>query len=220
VSKRDRYRSRTVPVDEFDNQNDDVVDVDQEESDEDTSEYQQIHWSSESDEWATPASLLRPLDEAVGGFDLDPCSGAESRSIAPETYTAEDDGLARRWFGSVWCNPPYSDVADWIEKARVESRREPVDVVLVLVPARTSTKWFHKFAATATAICFIEGRLSFGDATNSAPFPSMLLAFGAIEDPLYEFLSKRGVVFVDGERYSPTRQSSLEAAAGGGESRE
>ncbi|QLH85035.1 adenine methyltransferase [Halosimplex pelagicum] len=185
------------------------------------SEYHQVHWSDESDEWATPPSLLRPLDDAVRGFDLDPCSGAEARSIAPETYTEEDDGLARRWFGTVWCNPPYSDAADWIEKARNESRRDEVEVVLVLLPARTSTQWFQKFAATATALCFIEGRLRFGDAEDDAPFPSVLLAFGDVSGELYDFLQKRGAVFIDGERYSPTRQVTLGAVAtDGGESGE
>jgi phage N-6-adenine-methyltransferase len=203
--------------DDRDDQEESADDTDQEEA----SEYQQVHWSDESDEWATPPELLRPLDDAVGGFDLDPCSGAEARSIAPETYTEEDDGLARRWFGAVWCNPPYSDAADWIEKARNESRRDEVEVVLVLLPARTSTQWFQKFAATATALCFIEGRLRFGDAEDDAPFPSVLLAFGDVSGELYDFLQKRGVVFIDGERYSPTRQISLDAVAtGGGESGE
>lgn len=173
------------------------------------SEYQQVHWSSDSDEWATPPSLVRPLDEAVDGFDLDPCSGAESRSIADETYTKADDGLAQRWHGIVWCNPPYSDVADWIEKARLEAGRDAVELVVVLVSARTSTQWFHKFASRAAAVCFIEGRLSFGDADNSAPFPSMLLAFGEPTEAVIEAFADRGAVFIDGERYSPTRQATL-----------
>jgi len=180
------------------------------------SEYQQVHWSSDSDEWATPPELLRPLDDAVDGFDLDPCSGAEERSVAAETYTQDDDGLAQHWHGAVWCNPPYSDVAAWMEKARIEARRDAVDVVIVLVPARTSTQWFHKFASYAVALCFIEGRLSFGDAENSAPFPSMLLAFGDVPETVVDAFDDRGAVFVDGERFTPTRQVTLGAVSNSG----
>jgi len=110
-------------------------------------------------------------------------------------------------------NPPYSDVKDWLEKARIESARDDVELVLVLVPARTSTQWFHGYAVDSTAICFLEGRLRFGDATDDAPFPSMLLAYGDISAELYDFLVSRGTVYVDGTRYEPTRQIDLGAVA-------
>ena len=99
----------TSLVEDSDNASETADSTDESTPDEGYSEYQQVHWSDESDEWATPPSLLRPLDEAVGGFDLDPCSGAEERSIAPETYTESDDGLSKLWHGRVWVNPPYSD---------------------------------------------------------------------------------------------------------------
>jgi len=202
--------------DDREDQDEDQLD---DEADDEVSEYQQVHWSDESDEWATPPSLLRPLDEAVGGFDLDPCSGAEERSIAPETYTESDDGLSKRWHGRVWCNPPYSDVEDWLEKARFEIGRDDVELVLVLLPARTSTQWFHRFAVESTAICFLEGRLRFGDASDDAPFPSILIAYGDLSDGLYQTLVDLGTVYVDGERYQPTRQIELAdvASEGGSE---
>lgn len=177
--------------------------------DEEVSEYHQVHWSDETDEWATPKWLLRTLEEAVDGFDLDPASGAETRSIASETYTEEEDGLSRRWSGTVWLNHPYSDSEDWLEKARYESKREEVDLVLDLAPARPSTDWFQKFAVQATAICFLDGRLRFGDAENDAPFPSMLLAFEDVSDQLLETLDSLGAVFLDGRKYEETRQLEL-----------
>lgn len=169
----------------------------------------ETHFSSETDEWATPPELLRPLADAVGGFDLDPCSGAERKSIASDTYTKADDGLAQKWFGAVWMNPPYSEIADWMEKASTEVRREQVDSVIALVPARTSTQWFHNYAAEASAIAFVEGRLQFGDADNSAPFPSAVVVFGDVEDDVYSFLSNRGMVFHDYGREQRTEQTRL-----------
>ena len=51
----------------------------------------------------------------------------------------------------------------------------------MLLPARTDTKWFHQFCMDANVVsevCFVKGRLKFGDQTNSAPFPSMVVTFG------------------------------------------
>ena len=51
-------------------------------------------------------------------------------------------------------------------------------MVVMLLPARTDTAWFHDYVMEATEIRFIRGRLKFGDAVNSAPFPSMVVIFG------------------------------------------
>lgn len=178
------------------------------------SDFHDTHWSSDTDEWATPPDLLRPLNHAVGGFDLDPCSGAEERSIARETYTAEDDGLSQNWAGRVWMNPPYSDVADWMEKAHLEALGGDVECVVTLVPARTSTQWYHNWASEASALCFLEGRLSFGDADNSAPFPSLIAVFGAVPDALEAALDRRGAVFRQQQRAQRTVQATLPVPGG------
>lgn len=49
--------------------------------------------------------------------------------------------------------------------------------VVMLLPARTDTKWFHEYICGKAEIRFIEGRLKFGGAENSAPFPSMIIVF-------------------------------------------
>lgn len=170
------------------------------------------HFGSKTDAWATPPDLLRPLDDAVGGFDLDPCSGAERQCIAEERYTKEDDGLSQPWFGAVWCNPPYSDMEGWIRKALDESHRDAVKTVVVLAPARTSTQWFHRYAAKASVLAFIEGRLTFGDKRDqvrNAPFPSILATFGECPDALLETLERKGLVFDQADRWQRTVQEGL-----------
>jgi len=166
-----------------------------------------VHFSDDTDEWATPPDLLRPLDRAVGGFDLDPCSGAEERSIAPETYSEEDDGLARPWFGSVWCNPPYSAADDWADKARGEASRDEVDTVVLLLASRTSTAWFQDRTAEGDRVCFIRGRLRFGDAEDDAPFPSLLIVFGDVPEALDRVLRVKGVTFRPGDRLGSTQEA-------------
>jgi hypothetical protein len=69
-------------------------------------------------------------------------------------------------------NPPYGrDIGKWMKKAS-----ESDATVVCLVPARTDTKWWHDYAMKGE-ITFIRGRLKFGNAVNSAPFPSAVVVF-------------------------------------------
>lgn len=133
-----------------------------------------VHFSSKTDEWATPQDYFNKISEEFGGFDLDPCCTVESAK-APSFFTKEYDGLSKRWWGKVWMNPPYGrEIIKWMKKA-YESSLEGV-VVVCLVPARTDTKWWHEYAMKGE-IRFIRGRLKFGGSKNSAPFPSALVVF-------------------------------------------
>ena len=132
-------------------------------------------FTSNSDEWATPQELFDVLD-AEFDFDLDPCSTDENCKCKNH-YTISEDGLHKTWGGCrVFCNPPYSKIAKWVEKCYREGTKDNTIVVL-LIPARTDTKYFHDFIYCRAEIRFIKGRLKFGKATNSAPFPSMIVIF-------------------------------------------
>jgi len=61
----------------------------------------------------------------------------------------------------------------WVKKA---SESEGGAVVM-LIPARTDTRYFHEYIYGKSEIRFIKGRLKFGDSKNSAPFPSMIVVF-------------------------------------------
>ena len=76
----------------------------------------------------------------------------------------------------VFCNPPYSQIEKWAAKAFYETKQDSTLVVL-LIPARTDTKYFHNYIVGRAEIRFIKGRLKFGGGKNSAPFPSMLVIF-------------------------------------------
>ena len=80
----------------------------------------------------------------------------------------------------VWCNPPYGrEIGKWVEKAYKESLEGAT--VVMLLPARTDTKWFHDYIYGKAEIRFVRGRLKFGDSKNSAPFPSMVVVYrGAV----------------------------------------
>lgn len=136
-------------------------------------------FSSRSDEWPTDQAVVDDWARRVGPFGLDPCATAASAK-APRFFTTEDDGLSRDWAaecrgGAVWLNAPYSDVEAWITKALAESARGCT--VVALLPARTCTRWFHVVIAAQDRceLWFCRGRLRFGNAKASAPFPSIVV---------------------------------------------
>jgi phage N-6-adenine-methyltransferase len=133
-----------------------------------------VHFSSSTDEWATPASFFNKCNEQYGPFDLDPCATDENHKC-DNYYTRESNGLAHDWVGRVWMNPPYGrEIGEWMRKAWIESTRGAL--VVCLVPSRTDTAWWHDYAAKGE-VTFIRGRLKFGGHENPAPFPSALVVF-------------------------------------------
>ena len=134
-------------------------------------------FSSNSDEWATPREIYEELDKEFN-FNLDPCASDDNHKCE-KYYTQAENGLSYTWGGyRVFCNPPYSNIASWIKKAWQERTKENTLVVL-LIPARTDTKYFHEYIYQRAEIRFIKGRLKFGESKNSAPFPSMVVIYRA-----------------------------------------
>lgn len=125
--------------------------------------------TSNTDLWATPQYFFDCLNEEFG-FTLDVCANKDNAKC-DKYYTKEQDGLAQRWEGNCWMNPPYGrEIGKWCERAFNSGV-----LVVGLLPARTDTKWFHDYIYGKAEIRFIKGRLKFGDAKNSAPFPSMVV---------------------------------------------
>ena len=132
-----------------------------------------VHFSSASDEWATPEDLFRELDD-IFHFDLDACASVKNTKC-PRFFSKEQDSLQQQWKGTVWMNPPYGRcISAFMRKALEESKRGVT--VVCLVPSRTDTTWWHKYARQGQII-FLRGRLRFGGATASAPFPSAIVIY-------------------------------------------
>ena len=128
------------------------------------------------DEWLTPPHVI----EALGSFDLDPCSPINRPwETAKNHYTILDDGLKKPWAGRVWCNPPYGlEAAKWLDRCADHGN------ALALIFARTETRMFFDHVwPKASGILFLEGRLYFHHvcgkraAANSGA-PSVLVAYG------------------------------------------
>ncbi len=143
---------------------------------------QKTLFSSDSGEWETPNEIFLPLDEEFR-FELDVCASHENHKCA-EYFTIEDDCFTQSWVrnGWFWMNPPYGRILiNFIRKAIQEVLRGAKGVILV--PARTDTKWWSFFWSHKThrprlwvkEIRFIRGRVKFVGAKNAAPFPSAII---------------------------------------------
>lgn len=136
-----------------------------------------VMFSSKTDEWATPQEFFDDLNREFH-FTLDPCA-LPHNAKCEKFYSPKDDGLIQNWGGEkVFCNPPYGRaISEWVRKCYTEAQK-PNTTVVALIPARTDTKYFHKYIyGKAKEIRFIKGRLKFGNSKNSAPFPSMVVIF-------------------------------------------
>lgn len=134
-----------------------------------------IVFSREKDEWLTPKKLFDDLNKEFH-FELDPCT-TEANPLGTKKFnTIISNGLTTEWNCNVFINPPYSKIKDWVKKAYEENKKYGFNVVMLL-PVRTSNKWFHEFIYNKAEIRFIKGRLKFSNSLNSAPFPSMIVIF-------------------------------------------
>lgn len=132
-----------------------------------------VHFSSKTNEWSTPQDFFDKINQEFS-FTIDVAATKENAKCE-RYYTKDEDALTKSWDNEiVWCNPPYGrELHKWVEKA---SRARGGQVVM-LIPARTDTRYFHEYIYGKAEIRFIKGRLKFGNSKNSAPFPSMLVIF-------------------------------------------
>ena len=135
--------------------------------------------SSKDMSWGTPQDFFDKLNREFC-FNLDPCATTETAKCK-RYYTKNDDGLSKNWIGkTVFCNPPYGkEIKNWVKKCWEEGQKENT-IVVMLIPARTDTIYFHQYIYPFAEIRFIKGRLKFvgkQKGSGSAPFPSMIVVF-------------------------------------------
>jgi len=131
-------------------------------------------YSSNTGEWETPWNLFNQLDREFH-FTLDVCA-TPSNTKCKRFYSPEDNALIQPWTGTVFCNPPYGrSISNWIKKGYEESQKG--STVVMLLPARTDTAWWHDYVMKAHEIRLIRGRIKFLPLDCPAPFPSCIVVF-------------------------------------------
>lgn len=130
----------------------------------------------EVDDRGTMPEVFDPISERFGGFTVDVAAAAHNAKVE-RFYTIDDDGLAQSWSGEkVWCNPPYSNIEPWLEKAWFEFERpdygagKPAELIVMLLPAnRTEQGWWQRHVeprrdrgeTRGLRVEFLSGRLRF-----------------------------------------------------------
>lgn len=139
----------------------------------------EVMFSSKTGMWETPQDFFDKWD-SIYDFHIDVCATKEDTKCE-KFISPEQDALVTPWnlennpHYTMWCNPPYGrGIGKWVKKAS-----ETIGTVVMLLPARIDTKWFHEYIYEKENVCtiFIAGRLKFGGSKNSAPFPSMIVIF-------------------------------------------
>lgn len=125
-----------------------------------------VHYSHQTDKWFTPEWLYKRLHEKFG-FNHDPA--------LRDKINWENDGLHTEWGTRTFCNPPYSQLEEWLAKGYREFKKGKL--VVFLIPARTDTHGWHNYAMKSSEIWFVKGRIKFEGAKQGAPFPSCLVIF-------------------------------------------
>ncbi|OYR54982.1 DNA N-6-adenine-methyltransferase [Halorubrum halodurans] len=160
----------------------------------------QFYAQSEKDRWETPRWLTETIDALVpGGITTDPCAGPGTSIGREYNFTIEDDGLSQLWPGVVFCNPPFSQKSDWLEKAVDQYRSGVSSLVFVLTPDSTDTKsWWHEYiAGTADYVWFSRGRINFvnpdkPDGGSGATFGTAISIYGNCPENLLRWFSEEG----------------------------
>jgi site-specific DNA-methyltransferase (adenine-specific) len=134
--------------------------------------------ASKTVEHGTPDDLFEQLSEEFGPFDLD-AAASDALHMVDTYFCAGGDGLRLPWFGRVWVNPPYGrGIRVWLEKALAELAAGRCSRVVFLVPAATSTSWWHDLVIPRAAVVrFLRGRLTFKGSRSCAPFASAVVVF-------------------------------------------
>ncbi len=121
--------------------------------------------NSGNHEWYTPPEFINAANRVMGQIDLDPASSkAANKTVkAKKFYTVEQDGLTKKWAGTVWMNPPYAHplIAKFTSKLAESLRSGDVTHAIAMVSNGTETEWWQDLARVSTSLCFPKTRVKF-----------------------------------------------------------
>ncbi|MGL4468409.1 MAG: phage N-6-adenine-methyltransferase [Plesiomonas shigelloides] len=138
------------------------------------------------DLWQTPKQVFNALNGEFN-FACD-VAASDKNKLCAQWITEEHNALQVDWseiedvkWGYVWCNPPYSKIMPWVQKA-IEQQKQGVGTVM-LVPADMSVGWFNEARMHCQEVrVIVGGRLAFVNADTQKPVGgnnkgSMLIIF-------------------------------------------
>ena len=120
------------------------------------------------DLWQTPKFVFDYYNNRFK-FNCDVACSDDNKLVNEHWLTESDDALSHSvgWGSVNWCNPPYSRIMPWVDKAIFEMSKGKLTVMLI--PSDTSVKWFKLAFESCTECHFISGRLAFINAETQEP---------------------------------------------------
>lgn len=139
--------------------------------------------SSQNNYWETPQDFFKNLNDKYHfSFDL---AASPENAKCENFFSEEDNSLTKCWHelkGNLFLNPPYGrELRKWVKKAYEESLKKHDGYIVLLIPARTDTSYWHDFIFGKAQINFLRGRIKFelhGESKGTAPFPSAIIIYG------------------------------------------
>ena len=117
------------------------------------------------DLWQTPKEIFNKLDNEF--LFICDVAASDVNSLCTNYFSESMNALTYNWDDVNWCNPPYSNIMPWVNKA-IEQHGFGRTTVM-LVPADTSVKWFRLAYESCNEVRFISGRISFINASTKKP---------------------------------------------------
>jgi phage N-6-adenine-methyltransferase len=138
-------------------------------------------------DYCTPKAFLAAVRSRlqIQDFDIDLAATAEN-TVTTRFYATAQNSLIQPWtVGDGWnfLNPPFADLAPWVEKAWAEAQRGARTAVLV--PAAVGSNWWRDCVHGKAHVLLLNGRITFVGETQGYPKDCCLLLYGPSIVPQY-----------------------------------
>lgn len=143
-------------------------------------------------DYGTPPAFLEAVKRRFGiaAFAID-LAASQENAVAPLFYTEAQNALVQPWRTKsrelAWLNPPFADLAPWVEKAWTESRTAAR--IAMLVPAGVGANWWRDWVHQKAFVLLLNGRLKFVGELDYYPKDCCLLIYGPDVAAGYEMWS-------------------------------
>lgn len=139
--------------------------------------------TDDNDDRAVPENLFAEWHRRFR-FTVDVAANKHNAKLL-NFYTKKNSGLDATWDGErVYCNPPFSNIRPWVEKAW---REEGAELVVMLLPAnRTEQQFWQELVEPkrdrggVLTVEFLPGRLKFLSPGEDAIRPNNRPPFGCV----------------------------------------
>jgi phage N-6-adenine-methyltransferase len=158
---------------------------------------------NKKDDWNTPWHAVKDASALIGmPFTLDACACDDATAKAVAFFTPEQDALKQAWVpserGAVWCNPPFSRKAEFLNHARQQSRWHKQTIVM-MIPYEPCTQWWREYVSGVASIVYVpDGRYNYCDPATKAEitgvnFASCFVVFTPLTMPTQYVEFSRGI---------------------------